>query len=87
MTTSGTALSLSAAYDLASGPAIAQHDRRHRHQEFLRFLKLIDSTVPKDRDLHLVLDNYAGHKTSAIRGWLVKLPVSASATPRPAPAG
>ena len=39
--------SLFAAYDLASGSVIAQHYRRHRHQEFLRFLKLIDAAVPK----------------------------------------
>jgi transposase len=66
--------SLFAAYDLASGSVIAQHYRRHRHQEFLRFLKLIDSAVPRDLDLHLVLDNYATHKTPAIREWLVRHP-------------
>ena len=38
---------------------IAQPYRRHRHQEFLRFLKLIDAAVPRDLELHLVLDNYA----------------------------
>ena len=64
--------SLFAAYDLASGSVIAQHYRRHRHQEFLRFLKLIDAAVPKDLDLHLVLDNYAIHKTLAIRDWLLR---------------
>ncbi len=66
--------SLFAAYDLASGSVIAQHYRRHRHQEFLRFLKLIDTAVPKDLDLHLVLDNYATHKTPAIKDWLLKHP-------------
>jgi transposase len=66
--------SLFAAYDLASGSVIAQHYRRHRHQEFLRFLKLIDTAVPKDLDLHLVLDNYATHKTPAIHQWLLKHP-------------
>jgi transposase len=66
--------SLSAAYDLASGSVIAQHYRQHRHQEFLRFLKLIDGAVPKDLDLHLVLDNYATHKTPAIKEWLLKHP-------------
>ena len=63
--------SLSAAYDLASGSVIAQHYRQHRHQEFLRFLKLIDGAVPKDLDLHLVLDNYATRKTPAIKEWLL----------------
>jgi transposase len=60
--------------DLASGSVIAQHYRRHRHQEFLRLLKLIDSAVPKDLGLHLVLDNYATHKTPAVRKWLLKHP-------------
>src|SRR5579859_4190237 len=66
--------SLFAAYDVGSGPVIAQSYRRHRHQEFLRFLKVIDAAVPKDLDLHLVLDNYATHKTPAIHQWLVKHP-------------
>jgi transposase len=66
--------SLFAAYDIASGSVIAQSYRRHRHQEFLRFLKLIDAAVPRDLDLHLVLDNYATHKTPAIHQWLVKHP-------------
>jgi transposase len=66
--------SLFAAYDVGSGSVIAQSYRRHRHQEFLRFLKLIDAAVPKDLDLHLVLDNYATHKTPAIHQWLLKHP-------------
>ena len=45
-----------------------------RHQEFLRFLKLIDAAVPRDLDLHLVLDSYATHKTPAIKDWLIKHP-------------
>ena len=66
--------SLFAAFDLASGSVIAQPYRQHRHQEFLKFLKLIDKAVPKDLDLHLVLDNYATHKTPAIKEWLLKHP-------------
>jgi transposase len=66
--------SLFAAFDLASGSVIAQPYRRHRHQEFLKFLKLIDAAVPADLDLHLVLDNYATHKTPAIHQWLLKHP-------------
>jgi transposase len=69
----GTA-SLFAAYDAGSGSVIAPSCRRHRHQEFLRFLKLIDAAVPKDLDLHLVLDNYAARKTPAIHRWLLKHP-------------
>ncbi|WP_165986923.1 IS630 family transposase [Streptomyces sp. YIM 98790] len=66
--------SLFAALDTASGSVIAQHYRRHRHQEFLRFLKTIDAAVPKDLDLHLVLDNYATDKTEAVKKWLLRHP-------------
>jgi transposase len=66
--------SLFAAFDLASGSVLAQPYRRHRSQEFLRFLKLIDKAVPKDLDLHLVLDNYATHKTPAVKDWLIRHP-------------
>ena len=66
--------SLFAAYDVGSGSVIAQSCRRHRHQEFLRFLKVIDAAVPNGLDLHLVLDNYARHKTPAIHQWLIKHP-------------
>ena len=66
--------SLFAAFDLASGSVIAQHYRRHRHQEFLRFLKLIDNAVPQHLDLHLVLDNYATHKTPKVKEWLIRHP-------------
>jgi transposase len=66
--------SLFAAFELSSGSVIAQPYRRHRHQEFLRFLKLIDAAVPKDLDLHLVLDNYATHKTPEIHKWLLRHP-------------
>ena len=43
-------------------------------EEYLRFLKLIDTAVPEDLDLHLVLDNYATYKTPAIKEWLIKHP-------------
>ena len=66
--------SLFAAFDLATGSVIAQPYRQHRHQEFLKFLKLIDDAVPKDLDLHLVLDNYATHKTPVIKEWLLRHP-------------
>jgi len=66
--------SLFAALELSSGSVIAQHYRRHRHQEFLRFLKVIDAAVPQDLDLHLICDNYATHKTPAVRDWLIRHP-------------
>ena len=49
--------SLLAALDVASGVTISDCYRRHRHQEFLRFLKLLEESVPADLDIHLVLDN------------------------------
>jgi transposase len=66
--------SLFAALDIVSGSVIAQHYRRHRHQEFLRFLKLIDAAVPSGLELHLVCDNYATHKTPAVKNWLLRHP-------------
>jgi hypothetical protein len=50
---------------------IAQSYRRHRHNEFLRFLKPIDGAEPKDLDLHLA-DNYATHKTPNTPKWLLR---------------
>jgi transposase len=66
--------SLFAALDITTGTVIGQHQRRHRHQEFLRFLKTIDANTPKDLDLHLICDNYATHKTPAIKTWLAAHP-------------
>jgi transposase len=66
--------SLFAAFDITTGTVIGQHQRRHRHQEFLRFLKTIDAHTPKDLDLHLICDNYATHKTPAIKTWLAAHP-------------
>jgi len=59
---------------VASGQVISQVHRRHRHQEFLRFLKQIDASVPAGLELHLVCDNYATHKTPAIKTWLLRHP-------------
>jgi transposase len=53
---------LFAALNLADGTVIARCEARHRHQEWLRFLKTIDRETPRDLDLHLVVDNYATHK-------------------------
>ncbi len=47
---------------------------RHRHQEFLGFLKHIEANVPSDLDLHLVVDNYAAHKHPKVRAWLAERP-------------
>jgi transposase len=58
----------------ADGTVISELHRRHRHQEFLKFLKAIDKNVPASLDVHLVCDNYATHKTPAIRDWLARHP-------------
>jgi len=66
--------SLFAALDVASGKVISATHRRHRHQEFLRFLRTIDGNVPAELDVHLVCDNYGTHKTPAIKTWLLRHP-------------
>jgi transposase len=66
--------SLFAALDIATGSVLGKCYRRHRSVEFLDFLKKIDSAVPVDLDIHLVLDNYGTHKTALVRHWLQKRP-------------
>ena len=65
---------LFAALDIATGRVIGQCRKRHRHEEFLAFLRLIDREVPADLDVHLVLDNYATHKHAKVRQWLAAHP-------------
>ena len=65
---------LFAALDAATGKVIGECYPRHRADEFRRFLNTIDKTVPDDLDVHLILDNYATHKTKSIRRWLAKRP-------------
>jgi putative transposase len=67
-------LTLFAALDLATGEVIAQCKKRHRHQEFLQFLKHIEANVPKKLDIHLVVDNYGTHKHAKVRNWLAARP-------------
>ena len=70
---SGTT-SLFAALDVASGKVIGSLHARHRAVEFKKFLIEIDRQVPADLDVHLILDNYATHKTPAIKRWLAAHP-------------
>jgi transposase len=65
---------LFAALELAEGRLIGTCMQRHRHQEWLKFLKLIDAQTPPDVDLHLVADNYFTHKTPQVQRWLKKHP-------------
>lgn len=66
--------SLFAALDVATGQVITSIHRRHRHQQFLKFLKVIDANTPAGVDLHLVLDNYTTHKTDPVNRWLARHP-------------
>jgi transposase len=66
--------SLFAALDVASGVTISQCYRRHRQQEFLRFLNDIDANLPRGLEVHLVMDNYGTHKVSRVRTWLTRHP-------------
>ena len=65
---------LFAALDIASGNVLTQCKARHRHQEFLTFLRHIDANVPEGLDIHLVVDNYATHKHAKVRKWLAGRP-------------
>ena len=65
---------LFAALNVVDGKVIAACMPRHRHQEFLRFLRRLDREVPKGLDLHLIADNYATHKQPKVKAWLAKHP-------------
>ena len=61
---------LFAAIELAQGRLISTCMKRHRHQEWLQFLKQIDRETPPDLDLHLIVDNYSTHKHQKVKKWL-----------------
>jgi len=65
---------LFAALNVLDGQVIAQCQQRHRHTEWLKFLRKIDRETPKDKALHLIADNYATHKHPAVQEWLAKHP-------------
>ena len=65
---------LFAALDIATGAVMTRCRQRHRHQEFLQFLREVDSSVPKHLDVHLVIDNYATHKHAKVHRWLAARP-------------
>lgn len=65
---------LFAALDVATGSVMTQCRKRHRHQEFLAFLRHIDRNVPADLDVHLIIDNYATHKHAKVKAWLAQRP-------------
>jgi len=65
---------LFAALNTLTGVVIGQCLPRHRHQEFLKFLRKLDRAFPRDVELHLIVDNYATHKHDAVNRWLAKHP-------------
>ena len=65
---------LFAAISMLDGQVIGQCLPRHRHQEFLTFLRTLQRTLPRGRDLHLILDNYQTHKHPNVKAWLDKHP-------------
>jgi transposase len=69
----GTA-TLFAALDALRGQVISMCDDRHRHQEWLKFLRIIDDSVPPEKQIHMIVDNYATHKHPKVQRWLSRHP-------------
>ena len=67
----GTA-TLFAALNTLDGTVISMCDDRHRHQEWLQFLRVIDDVAPAEKPLHLIVDNYATHKHPKVRRWMAR---------------
>jgi transposase len=65
---------LFAALNVAEGSLLSTCLPRHRHQEWLTFLRLIDRQIPQGKALHLIADNYATHKHSTVQRWLTRHP-------------
>jgi len=66
--------SLFAALEFKTGKVIGEFHARHRSREFRRFLDTIEQNVPRNLDVHIIMDNYGTHKTAMIRRWFVKRP-------------
>src|ERR1700694_1445332 len=65
---------LFAALDTAKGKVLTQCRPRHRHQEYLGFLREIEKNVPEALDVHIIVDNYATHKHARVKRWLAARP-------------
>src|SRR5579864_8782741 len=66
--------SLFAALNVATGKVIGQCHRQHRHQEFIKFLNAIADQMPLDQEIHIIMDNYATHKTPKVKKWFLSHP-------------
>ena len=67
-------MTLFAALDVLNGTVLTECKPRHRHQEFLAFLRRIDESVPQRLDIHLIVDNYSTHKHARVKAWLARRP-------------
>lgn len=65
---------LFAALNVLEGTVTGRNMQQHRHQEFIRFLNAIEAELPKDKAVHVILDNYATHKQPKVRAWLARNP-------------
>jgi len=65
---------LFAALNVLDGTVVGRNMQRHRHQEFIRFLNALERDVPVGKVVHVILDNYAAHKTPEVRRWLQRHP-------------
>jgi transposase len=63
---------LFAALNVLDGTVIGERMARHRHEEYLKFLRRVDREFPADQPLHLIVDNYCTHKYSKVKNWLAK---------------
>jgi transposase len=59
---------------VATGKVIGQCQRRHRSEEFLKFLEEVDGQLPAEQEVHLILDNYGTHKTPQVKRWFARHP-------------
>ncbi len=66
--------SLFAALNVLDGTVIGKNMQRHRHQEVIRLLGRIEREMQADKAIHVILDNYAAHKTNKVREWLARYP-------------
>ncbi|MCX6847496.1 MAG: IS630 family transposase [Verrucomicrobia bacterium] len=66
--------SLFAALNVATGEVIGKTHRKHTQQEFLSFLRTVERQVPRQLEIHAILDNYATHRTAAVKAWLARHP-------------
>jgi transposase len=67
-------IDLFAALNVATGEVVSRFDKQHRAVEFIKFLELIDTSVPVDLAIHVIVDNASTHKTPAVKKWLLRHP-------------